>query len=94
MTASAATVANRRDFEVPNGGLRIATFTTTLAAAGEDGVTVPLGWSDVYHVSASSTSSTGASVVDWGYSAGVLTLYGEATAGDALAVSVMVVGAD
>jgi hypothetical protein len=95
MSTSAATVTNRTEGSM--NGYRVLTFTTALAANAEDGVTVPLAWSTVDHVSISHKSASPvASGMSYDYSSGTLTLYGAASGNllDNADVTVLVVGKD
>lgn len=87
----AATVTDRHELKM--AGADVLVFQTTTATNGEDGVTLAIGWEDVYHVSVNGFA-TGKDVPFYGYySSGTLTIKALAGAnGDSAAVSVMVVG--
>lgn len=76
-------------------GYAKTTFSTTLASTATAGVTVPLGWSQLDHVSIklkNATSQVGE--VSYGYTGGILTLYGNTTAMDSAEVTVTCWGKD
>lgn len=95
MAIGAATLTNESRGRAD--GFKLYSFSTTLNANAEDGVTVQLAWSQVDHVSITHKSATPvASGMSYNYASGVLTLYGAASGHllDSATVTVMVFGKD
>ena len=91
--AIAAAVLTNEDW----GRKKSYTFTTTLNAIAEDGVTIQLDWTTVDHVSITHKSASPVqSGMSYNYASGVLTLYGAAASNllDAATVTVEVKGKD